>query len=186
MSHSLQPGTCGTLLREWILPVSSRHASLLSPGTQLSYFRVHASDSQCLPAAPFLPGSLVTLYSCWWAWPPVIGGAVVTGIDEGPGCSSQLQAALSLTSRLRLLLGESSLVSTVSLSADTTPHAPPTALLSHSPHVRGHAFSPLKPSLGSSTPPCLSSPTPDRIAQPPLLPLHSHTTVCLNISFPRC
>lgn len=78
----------------------------------------------------------------------------MTGIDEGLGHSSQLQAALSLTSCLRLLLGESSLVSTGGLSADTTPLAPPTALLSHSPLSGAHACSPFHPRLGFSTPLC--------------------------------
>lgn len=116
----------------------------------------------------------------------------MAGIDEGPGCSSQLQAALNLTSCLRLLLDESSLVSTGSLSADTTPHVLPTALLSHSPHVRGRALSPLHPSLGSSVlhpPSCLSSPILDRIAKAPLLTFHINTTVYQSahstLSFPE-
>lgn len=60
----------------------------------------------------------------------------MTGIDEGPGHNSQLQAAHSVTSSLRLLLSQV-LFPLGAQSADTTPHAPPTALLSHSPHVRG-------------------------------------------------
>lgn len=58
------------LCHEWILPFSRPHTSLHGPETRLSQYRVHTSDSQRLSPASFLPGSMVTLRSCWWACPP--------------------------------------------------------------------------------------------------------------------